>query len=247
MNSENPPDKLTLADIDPALAGVISQRLTVPMHGADHILELMTRAAELAVEHVIGADHAGITIAFDGETPFTIAPTDERVQQFDNAQYELNSGPCLLAARTDKPVNVDLTAISQLWPGLASAAHHSGIGRVAASPLHRRDVSVGSLNLYTDADAADAVSHDSAVLIELLRLLDRGLDKYSEYTAAAAAVRALHESVDLRANIDRAVGVISASTDCSYDTAFARLIAKADADRIDLREAAERVIRDRGI
>ncbi len=246
-DSSKPHNAQPLKLTDPHLAAIIESRMRLPVSGADHIVELMTRASELAVEHITGADHAGITIAFDPDGPFTVAPTDDLVQQFDDAQYEMDSGPCLLASRTDKIVETNLSIMSQLWPDLAITAYRCGIDRVLAAPLHRRHVSVGSLNLYTDADATTSISPTSATLMDLLEHLDRGLDEYSDHMAASTAATAVHDAVDDRTVIEQAVGVIIGRLDCSHDAAVDALLDKAAAENVGVREAAERVLRDRAV
>ncbi|MBM7241928.1 ANTAR domain-containing protein [Rhodococcus fascians] len=241
----DPDDLSSLRSTDPALADLIDSRLSLSVLDADHLVELMTRVAELAVEHIAGADHAGITVVLDTAAPLTVGPTDERVEMFDRSQYELGVGPCLLAAESNRFVDIDLPEMTRRWPDLAEVSRACGISRVFAAPLHRYDESVGSLNLYTDSSTAVVVASTSPVLRTLLERLDSGMDDYSDNLAAARHVELLRSALEDRATIEFAGGIIVQSRGCSHDEAkrIFDAVAGHDADR--RRSVAERIVADR--
>ncbi|MBY4275284.1 ANTAR domain-containing protein [Rhodococcus fascians] len=242
-----PEDWASLRTTDPALADLIDSRLTLSVLDADHLVELMTRVAELAVEHIAGADHAGITVVLDTAAPLTVGPTDERVEVFDRSQYELGVGPCLLAAESNRFVDIDLPEMTRRWPDLAEVSKVCGISRVFAAPLHRYDESVGSLNLYTDSRTAVVVSATSPVLRALLERLDSGMDDYSDNLAAARHVEVLRFALEDRATIEFAVGIIVQSRGCSHEEALRIFDAMAGHDAEHRRSVAERIVADRGL
>ncbi|MFI8567041.1 ANTAR domain-containing protein [Rhodococcus sp. NPDC078407] len=230
---------------DPVLADLFDTRLALSMLDADHLVELMTRVAELAVEHIAGADHAGITVVLDTSAPLTVGPTDERVEVFDRSQYELDVGPCLLATRTDRFVDVDLREMSRLWPELAEVSRQCGISRVFAAPLHRHDESVGSLNLYTDSRTTVVVSSTSPALLALLEHLDSGMADYSDNLAAARQAEVLRSALEDRATVDFAVGIIAQSRGCTQQEAVHIFDTVAGHDTERRRSTARRIVADR--
>ncbi|MGA9874058.1 MAG: ANTAR domain-containing protein [Rhodococcus sp. (in: high G+C Gram-positive bacteria)] len=237
----------SLRATDPDLADLIERRLSVSARDADHLIELMTRVADLATEHISGADQAGITVELDDDAPMTIAPTDHRVQRFDNSQYEHDNGPCLQATRTDRVIDIGIAEMRELWPDLAAVSEQCGIGRVLAAPLHRRSIAVGSLNLYTDAATVTSISADSPVLVVLLDHLDRALDVYSNYSAVAEHAHALRGALEGRTIIDNALGMISELEQCSFDAAVEILDRKARIENVPRRAAADSVVAHRTI
>lgn len=81
-----------------------------------------------ALEAVPGIDQASISmITADGIE--TLAPTDPRVTQADQIQYQLKQGPCLEAAlATDLVVQVDDLATDLRWPDYGPKAAALGFG-----------------------------------------------------------------------------------------------------------------------
>lgn len=246
-DSTAPRQQDPLRTTDPVLASLIEEKLSLPVHTGDDMVELMTRAAALAVQHIMGADHAGITAAFDEVAPFTVAPTDDEVRRFDRTQYELGGGPCLLASKTDQIVDIDVTEMGKRWPDLAITAHETRIRCVVAAPLHRRRISIGSLNLYTDAGTAETPSSTSPVLMVLLEHLDRGLDDFGDHLTTTTLASQLQQSVETRMLVDSAVGMVMGLTHCSYDDAVDRLESKARTENVSRRVAATRILNDRSL
>ena len=234
-----------LRSADPVLADLFDARLALSVLDADHLVELMTRVAELAVEYIAGADHAGITVVLDTSAPLTVGPTDERVEIFDRSQYELDVGPCLSATRSDRFVDVDLPEMTRLWPDLAEVSRKCGISRVFAAPLHRHNESVGSLNLYTDSRTTVVVSSTSPVLLALLEHLDTGMSDYSDTLAAARRAEVLRSALDDRASVDFAVGIIAQSRGCTQVDAARIFDSLAGHDPERRRSAARRIVADR--
>lgn len=244
VEHENTP---SLRSTDPLLAALIDDRLTLTVHDADHLIELMSRAADLAVKYISGADHAGITVVFHGSDPLTIAPTDERVKEFDASQYRIDAGPCLRASRTDRTVAFDMAEMTLLWPELAAVSKLCGISRVLAAPVHRRRQSVGSLNMYTDEQTTAVISAVSPVLVMLLEHLDRGMDDYSDSVSALGRVTILRTALENRAVVENALGIITESTGCTRDEASDLLSHKAREQNTSLRAAADQVVADRSL
>ncbi len=127
-----------------------------------------------AVDHVAGAEHAGISLVERGRIR-TVAPTDEVVVTIDNVQYRTGQGPCVDAIAVHRVFRTgDLTAESR-WPALTSVAAVTGVRSMLAYRLFVNENTLGSLNLYsrrveafsdhTERDGRVFASHASVALI----------------------------------------------------------------------------------
>ena len=55
---------------------------------------------------------ASVTI-IEQDLPTTVAATNETALMLDESQYEVDDGPCLTAARTNRPIRIDDAATDQ--------------------------------------------------------------------------------------------------------------------------------------
>jgi GAF domain-containing protein len=72
--------------------------------------------AEVAARRVDGAEYAGITVGRSGGSFRTVAATAELVQQCDQIQYDLGSGPCVDAVVADSCYNAADLRVDPRWP-----------------------------------------------------------------------------------------------------------------------------------
>ncbi|MHA6793930.1 ANTAR domain-containing protein [Pseudonocardia bannensis] len=154
---------------------------------ADVLDTIIHAAAALAPE----ADFVSITMR-KNETEFeTPVTTDELALQLDQAQYELQEGPCVDATRrggSGISADPDL-AESDQWPKFGPAAAELGVrsvlcfGLMPAAPTPR----LGALNFY---------AREPRALLDVDR--DTGLLLAAHAGAALAAARSV-EAADLRA------------------------------------------------
>jgi hypothetical protein len=63
---------------------------------------------------------ASVTI-IEQDLPTTVAATNETALVLDESQYEVDDGPCLTAARTNRPIRIDDAATDQRWPNFVTA------------------------------------------------------------------------------------------------------------------------------
>ena len=122
--------------------------------------ELLAQVAGLAVDVVPGCDLASITVIRDG-SPATVASSDERAERVDEMQYMAGDGPCLRAARSDKPVRHDdtqhawLSEVSddffrtgQSEPPWRRVARGADITAIVSLPIASSADIVAGLNVY---------------------------------------------------------------------------------------------------
>lgn len=223
----------------------VERHLTMTVGTADDALELMTRVAALAVRFVPGADRASIIVSFDPLAPFTVGATDAAAEAVDREQYAANDGPCLRASRTGVAVDLSVDTVGRWWPEVAVSARTSGIGRIAAFPVHVDGTpgrTVGSLNLYSDAGTGHAVDPSGDVLAVLMQYLAASLQTVDRHTSTHGAVRTLQTAMDARQAIDTAAGVFMVREGLTLAQAVAALTAYAREHDLTVHDAAHEVL-----
>src|SRR4051812_1964474 len=106
------------------------------------------------IPEVLGVVGAGVTLTHDDRVHFVTAPV-EAVAATERLQDELQSGPCIDAVATGRPVTVDDLAAAEWtdrWPEYVSQARGAGLHAVAGVPMRADGRSIGAINLY-DANA----------------------------------------------------------------------------------------------
>ena len=136
----------------------VGQSLTEPT-----ITENLQRIARQAEQDVPGCRAASICLLAHAE-PRTVAVSNAVAIQIDVAQYNVNEGPCLEAARTSETVRVDLLGPDQPFTRFAPLARRGGIRAVLSVPLITQTHTIGTLNLYF-ASAFDPTAEAAAATI----------------------------------------------------------------------------------
>jgi hypothetical protein len=102
-----------------------------------------------AVDHVPGAEYAGISMVERGRRIRTVAPTAEVVSTIDEVQYRTGQGSCLNGIAEHEVFRTgDLTSESR-WPFFTPAAAATAMRSMLAYRLFVTDTTLGSLNLYS--------------------------------------------------------------------------------------------------
>ncbi len=181
---------------------------------------------ELVKRTVPNCHAAGISMLIEGE-PTTTAVSDRLVVEVDLVQYETGEGPCLAAMSNSRVIRMDVI--------------ERDINSVLTVPLVARGAGVGALNLYSHlSNAFDADSQKS-------------VQPMAEYAAEAIAtsplyaysldmVEGLVETLESRAFIAQATGVIMAAERVTSEEAMDRLREVAMASGESMRTVADRVL-----
>ena len=122
----------------------------------DHTLELITSRA---VKYVPGATDAGITRA--SENGFeSVGTTSELVQEVDEIQYDLGSGPCVDAALDSAVYSTGDLRNDPRWPLFGKRAAEHGVQSMLSFRMFFEDEDYNAaLNLYSpERDAFDEES-----------------------------------------------------------------------------------------
>jgi len=236
----NPPipaqQRLPLSD---ELAGVFA-RMSGLLLSEETVETSLGLLSELARETVPGATGAGVSV-IDEQGRRSSGSTDARVREADNLQYELDEGPCLVAAATRELVRIDDLSTDGRWPGWAAAASALGLRAAMSSPLVVGDESLGAMKVYADQpgtfDAAAEqrlalFSAQAAVLVANVR----------SYHRAKRMSEGMRQAVRDRDTISVAKGVLMARDSVDEDTALRLLLARSTRDGRTVAEAARSVV-----
>src|SRR3954468_8482786 len=93
----------------------------------DGLQSMLADVAELAATSIPDADGASVASVRDGVTE-TFAATHDTVRAVDLAQYSVQDGPCVEAARDGEVHLSQRLATDGRWPVLAEAAAEHGLG-----------------------------------------------------------------------------------------------------------------------
>ena len=204
------------------------------------LTDFLHRVAGLVARTVDGDIAVGITVIRDGQ-PGTVASSDHRAADVDDAQYEVDAGPCLEAARTGKTVVVTNMSTDTRWPSVQERAMKAGLCSSMSRPLAGLAGAVGALNMYAgkpnnfsaeDRAAAEQLAAEiDAVIAAAVRMSDR--TEVSEQ---------LEQALTSRATIDQAVGIVMAQSRCSPQEAFALLSSASQNRNLKLRDLAAELV-----
>ncbi|WP_410611840.1 GAF and ANTAR domain-containing protein [Amycolatopsis sp. lyj-109] len=121
-------------------------RMLQAEHDVDATLAAIVKAA---VDHVDGAEYAGISLVESGRAIRTVAPTDNVVSAIDEVQYRTGQGPCLDAIADHQIYTTGDLAAEARWAEFASAAAEFGVHSMLSYRLFVTGTTLGSLNLYS--------------------------------------------------------------------------------------------------
>jgi len=208
--------------------------------GERTVEDTLLRIAELATEAVKPADFVGLTLIVERRQR-TAVFTDPASPEIDQAQYDTGEGPCLDAFDTGRVVVVDNTLADGPYPDFRKAAAAHGILSTLSLPLEAADARVGAMNMYANIEqgfssadqdtAKDFACHAAMVLTNTMAYWD----------AHSLNLR-LQESMEFRAIIEQAKGILMARQHCSADEAFDLLVAASQRENIKVRAIAERIV-----
>lgn len=193
----------------------------------DSTLAAIVRAA---VDHVAGADYAGISLVEQGPKIHTVAPTDEIVTRIDAVQYRTGQGPCLDAIVEHQVFRTGDLAAEDRWPAFAPEAVGIGVRSMLSYRLFVTDTTLGALNLYARArDAFDDRTDDEGRLFAT----------HAAIALVGARTEAqLHAALGHRDVIGTAKGILMERHDIDAVQAFRMLVESSQHNNLKLHQVA---------
>lgn len=210
-----------------ALEGPLARQfgtLAVLLLDADSLHEAMERVVSAALRIVPQADLASITLRSADGGFHTPVRTHEAAEELDRIQYQVGEGPCLEAARRERPGYALANNLpeSDGFPEFGARAGRLGFGSLLATTLlpdAKSDLPPGAINLYShEAGAFDGDAVDSALVLASHASL--ALSGSAAHTAAALKEVHLKRAVDSRDLIGQAKGILMNRRGISADEAF---------------------------
>jgi hypothetical protein len=227
------------ADAPPTRLARVFANIAAQLYNADSFDDVLSRIAEAAVSTIAGCRMASVTLC-EPSGYRTAASTDPAATAVDQAQYQLEEGPCLDAA--DAPMVYAQSFPDERWPTLASRPTESGVQsalsyRLAAASSATADSGGGSLNSYGVTPNAFT---DTAQEIGLI------LAAHASVAARAVAERSTRQSLDRdlqqallsRDVIGQAKGILMERLNITPEDAFDLLRRSSQNLNLKLRDVA---------
>lgn len=120
--------------------------LSQMLAGGEPVELTLLRIAQCLKDQVGGVGDVSVTVV-DESTARTVVSTGARAIELDQAQYDLRTGPCLDAARTERTVLVRTHAPSQ-YHQFCQLAHSRGVGHIMSIGLLAPRRSATGVNVY---------------------------------------------------------------------------------------------------
>lgn len=203
---------------------------------------------QLLVEHstsLTSVVEAGIVLADSDGALRVAATTGKRADDVEVMQLATRTGPCFEAYSTGSSVSVDdIAAARGQWPEFADVALERGFRSMHAIPLRLRDVTLGSLNLFSER--VGALSAQDAVLAQAMAdVATIGLVQDRVIARHETVAGQLTAALDSRVRIEQAKGLLAHRHDVSVEEAFALLRTHARRHRLKLHDVALDVVERR--
>ena len=188
-------------------------------------------------------DAAGISLLIDRE-PTSVAVSDRLAVEIDLVQYQTGEGPCLAAMSDSAVIRIDVLERDSRFVRFAPGALDLEIHSVLSIPLSANGRTVGALNLYSrTADAFDAGSEEAVRAIA--EYAAETISTSPLYAYSLDMVEGLVETMETRAVVAQATGVIMAGEQTTSDEALDRLRDLALHSGASMRTVAEWVLEER--
>lgn len=223
------------------LAGVFARMsgLLLSSETVGSVLRLVTKLAQDTIPDTAGA---GVSMLDPDGSRVTTAATDDLVEQADRIQYEIGSGPCLVAWADRTVVRVDDLAHDTRWPHWARRAHELGLRTSLSAPLVAADAGLGALKVYGVRPGVYGSREES-----LLRMFATQaailVANAKSYADARRVSDGLQTAMRRRDVVNIAKGVLMAQGHVDEQTAFLQLAKAAQEGNESLVEAAEHLVR----
>lgn len=223
-----------------AIGAEMRERLHQAQLGTVSAATFLKQVTVLAAETIDAQAACGIMLLRDGE-PVTIASSDERAHELDEAQIAASEGPCLDASITGEVIRVHDLAADDRWSAHTSVALEQGVRSVLCLPMTLAENTVGAIDIYA-FEPYEFNDVDFFVLddfrVEAARAITLAL-RYQELVDANGQLRA---GMVTRRLIDQAVGIIMAQSRCGSDQAFEMLRQASQNRNVKVRDLAYLII-----
>lgn len=198
------------------------------------IQDTLDRAVALAPELVEGCDIAGVSVVHKTRID-TPSATDEAVRVIDEAQFEMQQGPCLDALTEHETVTGNDLSSDERWPEWGPRmVEETQVRSCLCFRLFTSEESLGALNLYSRRTYG---FHQEDV--------DNGLALAAQVSVALVGAQndhQLHTAMNNRIVIGQAEGILMERFDIDAHTAFRVLARFSSSLNIKLHAVARKIV-----
>lgn len=177
---------------------------------------------------VLGVTGAGIMLMADGEHRGTFGVSNSVISVIEELQFTLGEGPCIDAFTSELAISEPDLQRPQTnrWPAFSGPAVAAGVRAVFGFPLLCEGSALGALDLYLDHPGAlDPTQASDAAMLAALAV-DTVVALQADAEPGALAFE-LDSSVNHRAVVHQASGMVSIQLGISVDEARSRIRAHA--------------------
>ncbi|BBY26838.1 GAF and ANTAR domain-containing protein [Mycolicibacterium sediminis] len=201
----------------------------------------LSTVTALAAETIAGSAGSGISLLDRDGRRITSAATDALVEQLDDAQYELDEGPCLTAWREGIVVRSDGSGDARRWPTWIARAHELGMRSFLSAPLTNGDDHLGAIKVYsTTVEAYD--DHAEELLRRFAARASIFVGNVKTLQASERLSDQLKETLRSRDQIAMARGILMARNGIGAAEAFRELTAESHRSRRLVGDVAARIV-----
>ncbi len=194
-----------------------------------------SRIVEGALEVVLEAGHASLTVRRRRGRFSTLAATSDLAEAADEAQYALHEGPCVEACESAGWFRSGEVGTDPRWPRWGPRAAGLGVHSLLSVQLLHQAGPIGALNLYAESPGGFADR-------EVVHLASLYATHAALALAAAEQLSGLETALTSRHTIGLAQGVLMERYSLTPDQAFALLQRMSSTANVKLREVAEDVV-----
>jgi hypothetical protein len=203
----------------------------------------LNQLAELAARQVRGCSGALADLWRDG-IPARTAQTHPVLAGLTELQHETGEGPVIEAQAGGGPVGCPDTLRELRWPAFARAAFRRGV-RSSLTLAYASDRDTVTLTVV--GARPRVIDPDQASLAALLASLGgTAISNAAEYGEARRTALQLSDSVEARALVDQAKGVLMQALACSPYDALDRMREISQTHGLKVTDVARKVIEARG-
>ena len=186
------------------------------------VIDVLTALTERCV-NLLEVSAAGVMLASPEGDLRLVASSSEAMRVLELFELQAQEGPCLEAFHTGEPTaHENLRSGSTRWPRFAAAALEAGFESVFALPLRLREMTIGSLNLFS-VETAPMDERDVVVARAFADLSTISVLQHRTAREYQLLNEQLSGALTSRIVIEQAKGVIAERTGLNMEEAFSRL------------------------
>ena len=203
--------------------------------------EALTDITSIAAQWIPGAEATSITL-LRGDKAFTAAHSGEMALAADELQYAHGYGPCMDAGRGGVVLRVDDMRTEQRWPTYVARVVEQGVRSSLSVPLPYQGTYIGALNVYSSRPAAFASEESLNAGRDVAEAIAVAVVNADAHHRLGEQARNLQLSMETRAVIEQAKGVLMAQRRVDADAAFEILRDASQRYNRKLREIAAGIV-----